>query len=137
MARTSARKNDEPVPVTDRKLAALGKAYEKVRLQVKELEAEQEGYKKLILGELGRRGTKAIEAAGVKVTRVEQGMTSYSYDLLREAIGKRAGRYRKREVDVAALSRAVQSGDVPTDIIDQITITGTKAPYVSVSFTAL
>lgn len=122
------------VGVTDKRLTELGRAREVLRNKRSDLEKEQAVLDSEILKELKRRGTRSIEHGGVKVGKVEQPWTSYSYDRLRERLGKRAGRFRKREVDVAALSVAVQKGEVPTDIVDYITDTGTKAPYVSVSF---
>jgi hypothetical protein len=120
--------------VSDKKIVAMASAHERLRLQVKELESEMEPLKKAILEELKRRGTKLIENGGVKVTRVAQGWTEYSYDLLRQQIGKDAGRYRVKKVDIAALSVAVQSGKVDSSVIDNIATTGEKSAYISVTF---
>lgn len=131
----AAKKDDEPKPIKDKKLVEMAKARETLRLRKKDLESEIEKLDKPILAELARRGTKSIEAAGVKVTKVEQPWTSYSYEILKQVLGKKAGRYRKKEVDVTALSQAIQAGEVPASVLEEITLTGLKAPYVSVTLT--
>ena len=118
----------------DRDLAKFAKEYEAIGAKIKRLQALQSQRKKKIIEELEARGTKAVEVAGIRVTKVQSERVEYDYDSIAHELPKEKRRLiMKRVVDPDMLSRAVQSGEIDAEELDRHSSIRLNKPYISVS----
>lgn len=120
----------------DRELAKMGKEYDDIAIRIKKLKAMQEKRKMRIIAELEARGTDALEANGVRVTRVQSQTVKYDDAAIVRALTREQRKaVMVRSLDISALSRAVQAGTVDGAIIDRYSTIHLNAPYIAVSGT--
>lgn len=121
------------VPISDRKLARLGREYQQVSEQIKALEARKTEIKNTVLAELDRRGTKAIEADGVRVSSVRQTTVVYDASLAREVLGSaKFKKIVKTVVDPALIAAMQQRGEVTVEKVAEFSSVVPKSAYIAV-----
>lgn len=119
--------------ISDAKLASLGKKYNDLQAQIKALEADKKEISGKVIAELGRRGTKAVEHGGFRVSIVQQSTTSYHVEAAREVLPARIfKKVQKVTIDAGLLSQQVQAGEVSPEQVAEIATVSLKAPYIAV-----
>jgi hypothetical protein len=121
------------MPLSDAKLARLGKKYDALKEQIKALEAEKAKISTAVIKELDRRGTKAIECDGTRVSIVRQTTTQYNIDLAREVLPAAVfKKVVKTVLDPALVAQQQQAGKITVEDAAEFATVITKAPYISV-----
>lgn len=121
------------MPISDRKLARLGREYQQVHEQIKALEVRKKEISVKVLAELDRRGTRAIEADGVRVSAVRQTTVAYDPDQALEVLGTRKfKKIVKTVVDPALIAAAQQAGDLTVEQIASFSSVVPKSAYISI-----
>lgn len=119
--------------LSDRKLARLGREYDVLHQQIKSLEEQKRAISQKVIAELDRRGTKAIEADGVRVSVVRQQSVVYNTDMAKEVLGPRLfKKVQKVVVDPGALAAAQQAGDVSVEQVAEFSSLVPKSAYISI-----
>jgi hypothetical protein len=120
--------------LSDRKLAELAKERDTLDARIKKLTASKKKRDQAIIKELERRGTKALDVAGVKITKVQGEIVEYDYDELKDVLG--AAKFRaitKPVLDKDLLAKAVAKNRVELATVNSCATIRLKAPYILVS----
>jgi hypothetical protein len=121
------------MPLSDAKLAQLGRKYSRLTDEIKALEADKKEISQRVIRELERRGTKAVENDGIRVSIVQQSTTNYSLEAARDALPARVfKKVLKMSIDAGLLSQQVQAGVVTPEQVAEIATVTPKAPYIAV-----
>lgn len=116
--------------MTDAALAKLARRFKAQDAVAKKEKEAADTLKKKIVDEFARRGTKALEHSGVKMTIVTPQSVEYdAQGLLRRLTPEQRRLVTVRNLDVEALSRAVQEGKIRMTLVDKYSDVKTKASY--------
>lgn len=116
--------------MTDAALAKLARRFKAQDAVAKKEKEAADTLKKKIVDEFARRGTKALEHSGVKMTIVTPQSVEYdAQGLLRRLTPEQRRLVTVRNLDVEALSRAVQEGHIRMTLVDKYSDVKTKASY--------
>jgi hypothetical protein len=117
--------------MTTRRLMNLVAKYHDAHKQFKDAEAEKKVLAGKIIPELKRRGTKAMEAMGWKVTHVTQRETVYDTHVAKTVLTKRQYmRCSERIVTGQAVAQALSDGIVTPEEVAQFSERRDKASYI-------
>lgn len=119
--------------LSDKKLAALGEKYRAIQEQIKSLDADRKEISAKVIAELERRGTKAIEHDGVRVSIVQQSTTNYSIEAAREVLPRTVfKKVTKTALDTTAIAQQVSAGVIEPETLAAFATVSQKAPYIAV-----
>jgi adenosyl cobinamide kinase/adenosyl cobinamide phosphate guanylyltransferase len=120
----------------DSKLAETAREWKELDQRIKKLEARRDKRKKIVLAELDRRETIALESSGVKVTKVQQFM---NIPLIEEYEKRLTPKQMKKATDriisVEKVAGLVMAGEIEPEVVDQCTERKPKAAYITVTIT--
>lgn len=121
--------------MTDAALAKLARRWKAADAEAKKAKEASDVLKQKIVDEFARRGTKALEHSGVKMTIVTPQTVTYdAQGLLARLTPEQRRLVTTRTLDVEALSRAVQEGAIKMRLVDRYSEVKKKSSYPSVTF---
>lgn len=99
--------------LTDRRVVQLAKQKKQAQQERDDAEARKKELDGKLCAELTRRGTKTLEAGGVKVTHVQQFRTVYDYEAFAAELTPRVLHSLKPDtIDATKLAQAIAAGKV-------------------------
>jgi hypothetical protein len=118
-------------------LKEKGKELKAARTASSAAEAEKKRLSAELAAELQRRKMKGLEfEGGGKLTLVEPEVVTYDYDALEELARKKVislktlRSVQKRAIDTDAFLRAIETGDIPRDVMAKVTKVEPGVAYV-------
>jgi len=124
----------KPAKLSDAKLADLGREREQIKKDMGDMALKMSTIDDKIIAELETRGTDVIENSGIRVTRVQQMITTYDWLGLRKKLKPAIRKLCVKEVlDTKGLSACVQQGLVPVELVARYSEQKPKKAYVSVT----
>jgi hypothetical protein len=125
------------MPITDEKMVEYWQEREKWRLRAQKASKRQSEIDTKLIAEFERRGTKAIEHGGVRVTYVAAETVVFPEEKVRARFRRSSklrevlARCTKEVLDTKALASEVQAGNIPAAVIAEVSEIKPSRPYVS------
>lgn len=119
--------------LSDRKLAELGQEYDALGDRINKLKGKREIIAGKVIAEMERRGTKALEANGIRVSVAQNSTVRYNLDKLRRLLSKKQLTAITTEVvDKEKLAQAVQDSVVELKDIEKASEVSWASPYIRI-----
>lgn len=118
----------------DSELVKLAHKMEELKAKKNSIDSKVHKLQAEIVSELQRRGTKALENNGTKITLVQNVSIVYHPDLLRDKVGPSGWkRITERVLSKEKLAQAVVAGKIDAAVVDECSEERVSSPYVKVS----
>lgn len=122
------------VPMSDRKMARLALEAQELAAEAARLQAEAREKKQQVQDEMVRRGLRAVEGNGVRVTLVEPEGVTWDVQKLESKIPAKLWKDLHTPVlDWEKVSEAVSEGRLRPNIVDACTEVEAKTPYIRIT----
>lgn len=120
--------------LSDSRIMELAAEVKAIETEISARTAEILKRKTKIIAEMERRGTKAIEHGGKRITYVQSTSVIYDEDrILAGLTPKKVEKITKRVMDRGLLLAAVQNGTIKATFLDAHTTVRENAPYYRLS----